>query len=101
MRGYPKNLNSKQDYQYVLENFDKQQWKPSFQSLLDNRFCWYFERYLKDDETIEQTENIQINQPQKDDVDQKRSLYIKRENPNAKIFQLGFTVDEVQQILNS
>ena len=35
MRGYPKNLNTKKDYEYVRANFPAEEWKPDWQKLLD------------------------------------------------------------------
>ena len=41
MKGFPKHLNSKQDYIYIRENFPDEQWKPVWQGLLGGQKNWF------------------------------------------------------------
>lgn len=101
MKGLPKTLNSKQDYLYARDNLPADYWRPEFQHLLDSRFCWYFVENLPigkegiNDDTHKVVENHGIGE-------QEETIYAQyelRENPNAKIFRIGFTVAEVEEIL--
>ena len=46
MKGFPKILNSKEDYLYVREHFPRDEWQPHFQNLLDTMRDWFYERNL-------------------------------------------------------
>ena len=41
MKGFPKHLNSKQDYFYIREKFPSSMWKPAWQALLDGEKNWF------------------------------------------------------------
>ena len=43
MVGYPKYLNTKDDYEFVRKNFPKDMWQSAFESLLDTRRDWFSE----------------------------------------------------------
>ena len=100
MKGYPKYLNSKADYLYVHENFPREQWLPDFQVLLDTYKDWFFEKHLEtreegiEDETHKIVEFVN-EETQETTYDQ----YELRENPMAKIFRIGFTVKEVEALM--
>lgn len=95
MRGFPKNLNTKEDYLYVKEYFSEDLWKPQFQFLLDSLNDWFFERKLEDNEPIPSGDNYKVVEAQENDEDQRKSLYVFKENPDAKLYRLGFTKDEI------
>ena len=88
MIGYPKFINTRDDMVYCLENFpDDQRNRKFLQSLLDERFGWYPCDECEADEThkvIEAMEDMPI------------SYYELRENPTARIFQMGLTVEQVE-----
>ena len=50
MVGYPNFLNTKEDYIYVHDNFQKEQWLPDFQALLDTMKDWLFDHVVADGE---------------------------------------------------
>lgn len=53
MVGYPKSLKTKEDYEYVRNNFPKEMWKKDFQALLDSSYDWFFvEKLLKIEEIV-------------------------------------------------
>ena len=92
MRGMPKNLNTKTDYLYLKDNYNRAYWEQSFQNLLDTRYDWF----MIDKEDYKEDENHKIVHDDQEDTD---TYFEYRENENAPIYQLGFTVKKVQDIL--
>lgn len=101
MKGLPKHINSKQDYLYVKNNYAKEYWQPLFQALLDTRFEWYFVEDLPigKEGISDATHKVVENHSTEEGEETTYSQYELRENPNAKIYRLGFTVEEVEAIL--
>lgn len=99
MQGFPKTLNSKEDYLYIKENFDKSLWLPEFQNLLDSYKDWFFVSNLdsEDEGTTDDTHKVVVSENEDTTT---YAQYELQENPTAKIFRLGFTVDEVTAIVN-
>ena len=97
MKGLPKTLNSKQDYLYLKENTGKKYYAPFFQALLDSRFDWFFEKSLenKSDGIEDETHKIVEIMGETPTFSQ----YVLQENKNAKMYKLGFTVKEIEEIL--
>lgn len=97
MVGYPNNLNTKDDYLFVKDNFPSVMWKKDFQALLDSVYEWYNigeiekENGITDDthKTVEDVELGKVYQ------------YELKENKDCKLYQLGFTVDEIKNIINT
>lgn len=98
MKGLPKTLNSKQDYLYLKENTSKEYYVPFFQGLLDSRFNWFYEKDLDSKEQGIEDETHKIVENKEEDKTT-YSQYVWQENENAKIFRIGFTVEEVQKIV--
>lgn len=96
MVGYPKSLKTKEDYEYVRNNFPKEMWKKDFQALLDSSYDWFFVEKLLKIEEIVLAKNRRIEYDEERD---ERYLYEYRFNPDCKLMQLGYTVQEVQLIL--
>ena len=88
MRGLPKNLNTKEDYLYMKDNYNRAYWEQSFQNLLDTRYDWF----MIDKEDYKEDETHKIVHVDQEDTD---TYFEYKENPNALIYQLGFTVKEV------
>ena len=100
MVGYPSHLNTKEDYEYVRLNFPKEQWQKDFQDLLDTRYEYRFDHFLADDEVV----NVDV--PYRimlENVDGKelpqRALYVQFYVENNRMVQLGYTEEEIQNIL--
>ena len=92
MKGLPKHLNTKEDYLYVKDNYNKEYWQPLFQNLLDTRYEWF----AIDEEDYVEDENHKVTiDGENDRID----YFEYRENENALIYRLGFTVKEVENIL--
>ena len=103
MRGFPKHLNTRADYEYVRINFPPEQWRPAFQRLLDDRFSWLPSGPLKDNEEGVEDKTHRViefrDENGKTAVERVQEEY--REDPNAVIFRVGFRVEEVEEILNN
>lgn len=94
---YPRILATKSDYEFVRQNFPKDLWEKDFNNLLETQYNWFFTKVLEDNEEVEQ------NFVQKIVIDPQtgvRSLYIWKQDPNCKLLQLGFTEQEVINILS-
>lgn len=101
MRGFPNNLQTRVDYEYVIANFDKSLQAPKLQQLLETAYNWMYVRKLEDSETqYDNDTDYKIVDPQPDDQDQRRSLFHWEINPYCKLNQLGFTQLEIQQLLS-
>lgn len=109
MKGFPKYLNTKADYEYIRTHFDKSLWVPEFQKLLDSRQDWFFEKHLdtKEEGLEDSTHKVVENKSMELDKEGKPiekvtySQYELKKNPQCKLNLIGFTVDEVLKILNS
>lgn len=97
MYGYPKRLNTKQDYYFVKENFPKEQWQKDWQALLDSEKNWFpVKTYKKSGYgTEDETHKIVVQEPMEEGG---QTYYIQMEykaDPNCKMARLGFTREEV------
>lgn len=100
MKGFPKHLNSKKDYLYIRKNFDRELWLPEYQKLLDSRFDWFFVSELESKEQGIEDETHKIVETTDTETQTiKYSQYEWKENPTAKIFRIGFTVNEVETLM--
>ena len=100
MQGYPKWLNSKVDVLNVVRDFPRKDWEKDLQALIDNRFGWYPVKNLDPGENgIEDDTHKVVDQG--DGAEMIRTQYELRENPNARIYQMGLTVEEVQSMLDA
>ena len=97
MRGYPKTLNSKEDYLYVKEHFTKEEWSADWQALLDTMKDYFFVRFLETSEVAPTGENFKVVEPAKEG--ELRALYELRVNPTCKLYRLDFTEEEVKAAL--
>lgn len=106
MRGFPKNLNTKFDYEYVVANYtdtaeNKAKTIRALQNLLDSVNGWFFVSHLTSadagttDDTHKVVEVTENGSSEVTGYDQ----YEYRENPNAKIFRIGYTVAEVEALI--
>lgn len=93
MRGFPKHLNTKQDYLNCLTEFP-QETKAELQRLLDNRFAWVDTVVLDDEEA-----GITDSTHQVVDTDNNRVQRELVEDSHCELFRLGFTVAEIQELL--
>lgn len=99
MVGYPKFLNTKEDYEYVRANFPREQWEPDFKALLNERYEWFNLGEIEDEGVTDDTHKVV--EDKRDDETVVRYQYEYKENENARIYRLGYTVEEVEAILNA
>lgn len=93
VRGLNSALNSKEDYLWAVKNLKEEEWRPLLQGLLDTIEDWFMipkKEYKKDNSKYKK-----VVSPQDNSI----YYYEKRQNPNAKLFRLGFTVEEVEGLL--
>ncbi|WP_375654241.1 hypothetical protein [Bartonella sp. AP19HLJMH] len=104
MIDYPEHLNSKQDYLNML-SFDKVETVRRLEMLLATRFYWVFVKELGEgEEGIEDDTHkvcLTTTMPfdSNGDFVEKRCQYELQESEYAPLFQLGFGVDEVEQLI--
>lgn len=98
MVGYPKSLNTKEDYEFVRKNFPKENWRKDFQDLLDTRMDWFNVGALEKGESgvVDDSHRIVA-----DEQTGEKYQYEYKENPNCRMKALGYTADEVEKILES
>ena len=100
MRGFPKHLNSKADYEYIKANFPAEQWKPCWQELLDNKYQWFSTgNVAKDGGTTDATHKVVTSKDM--DGNDVYTQYEYRENPMCDMNRLGFTEKEINDVLNN
>lgn len=104
MVGYPKHLNSKADYEYVRTHFDRTYWEKDFQDLLDSVNHWVPTKELTRRQvgiTDDTHKVIEIPASQSEDGKLHKTQFELVENPTCKLYRIGYTKEEVQNILNN
>ncbi len=101
MQGFPKTLNTREDYEYIRSNFSKEFWGPEFQALLDSNYGWFFVKELDEDEpgVIDQTHKVEQTHGDSGDEKVVRYQFEYREVENSKLKRLGYSASEVQALL--
>jgi 1,2-phenylacetyl-CoA epoxidase catalytic subunit len=93
MRDFPKWLNTKQDYLNCLQDFPEQI-RQRLQELLTDRFLWVQTGILSDEDQGVTDDTHRIIE-----TENERFQYEYLEDSNARIFQLGFTVQEIEELI--
>lgn len=91
MRGFPKVLNSKQDFYNCLPVYPNET-KAELQKLLDSRFSWIDKAIIDDDGITDSTHRVIENEG----VKVQQELI---DDPCARIYKLGFTIEDVEVLL--
>lgn len=101
MKGFPKHLNTKADYEYIRRAFPESQWKPCWQALLDSAYDWFTVFELESKEIGEEIEGKARVLTETDDATGKVRYFqsYMQMNPNCRLLKLGFTEDEVKKVL--
>lgn len=105
MYGYPKHINTRSDIEYLV-GFLGTKWATDenrsrgtafLRSLIEGRFAYQFDRVLADEENPdgESPDYIVLT-----DEDGARRQLKRVEDKNAMIYRLGFTVDEVEALID-
>jgi len=101
MRGFPKVLNSRQDYENVVNDFGyTAKVKRAYEGLLNTAEKYEFDKELaaESDRTGPAPEYKVMTQ--EEEGTETIVQYKLVDNPNGKIFKLGFTIDEVQEVID-
>ncbi|EJF79435.1 hypothetical protein MCO_01103 [Bartonella sp. DB5-6] len=104
MREYPEHLNTKQDYLNMFE-FDKAETVKRLEQLLETRFYWVAIKELGEGEEGIEDERHKIDMVTEMPIGlegvflEKRIQYELQESEYAPIFALGFSVEEVEQLI--
>jgi hypothetical protein len=106
MRGKPKFLNTKQDYYNVLEIPDaimsKAEKKQVFLDLLANVNDWIVVGPVEKGKGIEdETHKVVASEPMVEGDEVTYTQFVFGKNEGARIFQLGFSVEEVNAIIEN
>lgn len=102
MKGFPKYLNTRQDVINVIADYPDQT-RAFLQRCLDERFGWITVRKLEPGE-IGVTDETHRTTEIKDDITQEvmeRYQEEYKEDPNCKLFRLGLTVEEAQNLVTT
>lgn len=105
MRGFPNHLKTKEDYTNMLA-IDPEQAKARLQALMDDRFTWKQTDVLSEGDLGQEDETHKIIESSERDEETGeettvRYQYELQEDFNSHFFLLGFTVDEVENIITN
>lgn len=103
MRGFPGYLNTKRDYMNCLAVMPHET-AAALQELLAARFAWFPVRKLNDGEEPALTDGQKVVVSGMGTPGGEAAapwLYERREDKNASLFRLGFTVAEVNKLIKS
>ena len=101
MKGFPKTLNTKEDYEYIRANFSKEEWVPAWQRLLDERQNWFPTGYLDSKEAGKTDELHKVSEEMQYDGTTKYVQLELQTDPGCRLKQLGFTVDYVEKAIKA
>lgn len=102
MKGFPKTLATKTDYENVRQLFPKEDWLPYYKELLEYQNEWFFVKYLEDEEKGISDDTHRIIEEETlgtEKASPKRAQYEFKYNPNCRIAELGYTNEEVKAII--
>ena len=102
MIGFPKHLNSKQDYENIVKDFGYcDEVKAAYQALLATDKHYVFDRELTDGEEPDGSgPDYKVMSEKSDGGTVRRVQYKLIDNPDSKLKQLGFTVKEIEEVIN-
>lgn len=99
MKGMPKTWNSKKDVMYCFDYWPNQT-KEALQKFIDNRMEWLIDHKMTDTETGTEDDTHKVAKvTDEDDNVTERYQMVLQEDPNAKIFRLGFTIREATDLV--
>lgn len=101
MVGYPKTLNTREDYEFVRQYFPKEKWQADFQNLLDSMYQWYNVGTIADESAgvSDDTHKIVIDEDRNTGT-KTYYQYEKKKDEHCKLLRLGFTEAEVKAALS-
>lgn len=102
MHGFPKYLNSRADYENIIRDFGYTgEVKQAYQALLNTACHYVFDRELASGEDPDGPEpEYRVMEEQMPDGTIKRIQFKLVDDPDSKLKQLGFTRQEVEEVVN-
>ena len=100
MKGFPKHLNSRADYEYIRDKFPTTMWKPAWQALLDGEKNWFCTGKLESKEDGVKNRSHKVVEATNHDNETEYYQYELQADPNCEMVRLGFTKAEVKAALN-
>lgn len=103
MKGFPKKLKTKKDYENIVDDFGyTQKVKKAYQALLETDQHYVFDKELATED--ERTGPLPDYKVMKEDDQETETVKIVQyklvDNPNSKLKELGFTESEVQEVID-
>ena len=99
MKGFPKKLNSKEDYYYIKEYFEESQWRPKWEALLSSRQNWYASKTLKEGAKGRTDSSHYVETYKNDDDTETTVQYELKDDMASDFFRFHFTEEEVTDAL--
>ena len=104
MRGFPQFFATKQDYMNCLTMFPEET-KRALRRLAADRFNWTIAKELsdKDKGKEDETHHVEEQERMNEETGKKETFFVqlvKKEDKNARVFQLGFTVEEIEKLIS-
>ena len=102
MKGFPKQLNSKKDYENVVNDFGYcAKTKEAYQALLDTNKHYVFDRELATESDRDgATPDYKVMSEEQPDETERIVQYKLADNPDSKLKELGLMVSEVEEVIN-
>jgi len=101
MRGFPKVLNSRQDYENIVSDFGyTEKVKRAYQGLLNTAEKYEFDKELAAESDRTGPEPEYKVMTEEEEGTEKIVQFKLVDNLDGKIFKLGFTIDEVQEVID-
>lgn len=112
MVGFPKNLNTREDFEYCVANFNIKLWLPEFEKLLQTAYDWITICELDDPslgvevdgEKRILTEEAPEYLNEAGEIVRGNTRYYQQEFklfPTCKLLSIGYTVAEVEEIVKN
>lgn len=100
MVGFPKNLNSKKDYENIIKDFGyTEKVKKTYQALLDTNKHYVFDKELANADDADGVKPEYRVMEEEENGTTKIVQYKLIDNPSSKLKRLGFTIEEVQEVI--
>mgnify|MGYP006292395679 FL=1 len=103
MKGFPKRLNSKKDYENIVDDFGyTKKVKEEYQALLDTDKHYVFDKELasEDERTGPAPDYKVMKEENEEDGSTKIVQYKLVDNPDSKLKKIGFEIQEVQEVID-
>lgn len=104
MKGFPKHLNSKEDYDYIREHFPYEKWAPYWRQLVDDRYRWMDTHVISNpaEGVTDKTHRVTSYNQENMETGVEETIYVQQEykkNPGSDFWRMGFTLEEVEAAL--